>query len=81
MASDPESRQKVVAEYKKLLQDLARDKGFEPTDKELTEAAEALTDASAGEVADGALTTVVGGDGIIIHSEDQTFFLNPPPKP
>ena len=81
MAADPESGQKVVAEYKKLLQDLAREKGFEFTDAELVEAAVALKDAAAGEVADGALATVVGGDGLFIHGGDQRFLLNPPPKP
>lgn len=81
MASDPESAQQVVAEYNKLLRDLAREKGFEFTDAELTEAAEALKDASAGEVSDGALTTVVGGDAVIKHGEDEKFFLDPPLMP
>ena len=44
--------QKVVAEYKQLLQDLAREKGFELTEAELMEAAVALKDAAAGEISD-----------------------------
>jgi len=81
MSSDPESGQKVVAEYKKLLQDLARDKGFEFTDAELVEAAEALKDAAAGEVSDAALEMVAGGDGLLVPGEDQRLLLHPPPKP
>jgi predicted ribosomally synthesized peptide with nif11-like leader len=61
MSSDPETAQKVVDEYKKLLQDLAREKGFEFTEAELVEAARALKDAAAGEISNAALDMVVGG--------------------
>ena len=61
MSSDPKTAQKVADEYKKLLQDLAREKGFEFSDAELVEAAQALKDQAAGEVSDTAIAMVVGG--------------------
>jgi predicted Zn-dependent peptidase len=61
MSSDPTTAQKVADEYKKLLQDLAREKGFEFSDAELVEAAQALKDQAAGEVSDTAIAMVVGG--------------------
>lgn len=61
MSSDPETAQRVAAEYKKLLQDLAREKGMEFTEEELVEAAKALTAAAAGEVSDAAIAMVAGG--------------------
>ena len=61
MSSDPATAQKVIDEYKKLLQDLAGEKGFEFTDAELVEAAQALKDQAAGEVSDTAIAMVVGG--------------------
>jgi hypothetical protein len=62
MSSDPGTSEKVAAEYKKLLQDLAREKGFTFSEEELVEAARALTEASAGRVTDASVAMVVGGD-------------------
>jgi predicted Zn-dependent peptidase len=75
MSSDPATAQKVVEEYKKMLQDLAREKGFEFSDAELVEAAQALKDANAGQVSDAAIAMVVGG------GEAFCMPMNPPPKP
>jgi len=63
MSSDPATAQQVTEEYKKLLQDLAGQKGFTFSEAELVDAAKALTDAAAGEVTDAAIAMVVGGQG------------------
>jgi len=82
MSSDPETGQKVVAEYKRLLQDLAHEKGFEFTEAELMEAAEALKDAAAGEISDVAVAMVVGGSWGPNDDEAQRAgkFMDPPPQ-
>ena len=77
MASDPESGRKVVAEYKKLLQDLAAEKGFAFSEEELIEASKELTDAAAGEVVDAAVAMVTGGGAPILPG-DGRIFLTPP---
>ena len=65
VSSDPQIAEQVTADYRKLLQDLAREKGLEFTEEELVEAAQALKDAAAGEVSDATLDMVVGGDIIM----------------
>jgi hypothetical protein len=78
MSSDPETRQEVVEEYKKLLQDLAAKRGFAFSDEELVEAAKELTDAAAGEVADAAVAMVTGG-GMPATPGEWRFLMSPPP--
>ena len=77
MSSDPETRQQVVDEYRKLLQDLAAEKGFAFSEEELIEASKELTDAAAGEVADAAVAMVTGGGAPILPG-DGRIFLTPP---
>jgi hypothetical protein len=61
MSSDPETRERVAGEYKRLLQDLAKEKGLAFDEAELTEAAQTLTDVAAGELGDAAIAMVSGG--------------------
>lgn len=81
MSSDPDTRQEVVEEYKKLLQDLAAQKGFAFSDEELVSAARELTDAAAGEVADAALVMVTGGGGAPANPGEGRFLMTEPPGP
>jgi hypothetical protein len=61
MSSDPQTRTRVVDEYKGLLREPASERGFAFDEAELADAAQALTDVAAGEMGDAAVAMINGG--------------------
>jgi predicted ribosomally synthesized peptide with nif11-like leader len=72
MATDPELAKEDAAAHRRLLVDLAREKGFEVTEQDLAEAARAAQGAPYGELDDASLEGVVAA-GTNDHPINMSF--------
>ena len=73
LASDPELAKKDAAAHRRLLVDLASEKGFEVTEDDLAEAARAAQSEPYRAVDDDALEAVVGGQAPEYSDYNYTF--------